>query len=117
MKVEIYSKITTYNLLINIKVSSSPIDLGDIYRLVKSVDNIFSIDKISLSSVSKYNIWLSWFSIVYNIDIMHGKLYVDKTDIVAKINEKLSIETYNSSISMYDLLFNVYTNVSPDVYY
>ena len=47
-------------MLINTKVNSSSIDLGDIYRLVKSVDNnTFSIERFSLNSVSNSNVWMS----------------------------------------------------------
>ena len=31
-----------------------------------------------------------------------------------KVNDTLTIQTYNSSISMYDLLLNVYTQVATD---
>ena len=58
------------------------------YRLVKSVDtNTFSIERLSLNSVSNYDIWLSLFAIEYNVDTMHCKLYVDKADIFANLNE------------------------------
>ena len=31
-----------------------------------------------------------------------------------EVNDKLALQTYNSSTSMYDLLFNVYTKVATD---
>ncbi len=88
LKTEVDSKFTTSNLLINTKVNSSSVDLGDIYRLIKSVDNnSFPIERVSLNSVSNSNVWISLFSIDYDVVIMHCKLYVDKTYIFAKINK------------------------------
>ena len=84
----INSKFTTSNLLITTKVNSSSVALGDIYRLVKSVDNnTFSIERFSLNSVSNSNVWLSFFLIEYDVVIMHCKLYVDTTYMFAKLNE------------------------------
>ena len=88
LKTEVDSKFTTSNLLINTKVNSSSVDLGDIYRLIKSVDsNSFPIERVSLNSVSNSNVWISLFSIDYDVVLMHCKLYVDKTYIFAKLNK------------------------------
>ena len=84
-----YNKFTTSDLLIHNKLNSSSVDLGDIYRLVNSVDNTtFSIERFSLNSVSNSMVWMSLFSIEYNVDTMHCKLYVDKTDMFATLKEK-----------------------------
>ena len=81
LKTEIYNRFTTLS-------NSSSADLGNIYRLVKSIDNnTFSIERFSLTSVSNSNAWLSLFSSVYDVDTMHCNLYVDKTDIFVKLNE------------------------------
>ena len=45
---------------------------------------------------------------------MHCKLYVDKIDIVDKLNETLMIVTYNTSIALYAIISEVYTKVATD---
>ena len=60
--------------------NSSSVDLGNIHRLVTYVHkNTLSVERCSLNSVSKSDIWLSLCSIEYNVGTMHCTLYVDKT--------------------------------------
>ena len=55
--------------------------------MVKSVAyNTFSIERFSLNSASNSMVWSSLVSIGYTVDTLHCKLYVDKADIVAKLN-------------------------------
>ena len=83
LKAEIDNRFTTSNLLINTLYNSSSVDLGDVYRLVKSVDNnTFSLAIFSLNSVSNSMVWMLLLSIEYDVDTMHCRLYVDKTQIV-----------------------------------
>ena len=55
--------------------NSSSVDLGGVFQLVKSVGNsTLSSERVSLTSVSNSNAWLSLFSIKYNVDTMHCNL-------------------------------------------
>ena len=55
--------------------NSSSVDLGGVFQLVKSVGNsTLSSERVSLTSVSNSNAWLSLFSINYNVDTMHCNL-------------------------------------------
>ena len=95
--------------------NSSSVDLGGVFQLVKSVGNsTLSSERVSLTSVSNSNAWLSLLSIEYNVETMHCNLWVDRTDMFMKVNDKLTLQTYKSSTAMYDLLFNVYTKVATD---
>ena len=115
LKAEIDNRFTTSNLLINTLYNSSSVDLGDVYRLVKSVDHTtFSIEIFSHSSVSNSMVWMSLFSIEYNVDTVHCNLHVDNTYMFAKLNEELSIANYNESITAYVSISNVYTNTTTD---
>ena len=59
--------------------NSSSVDLVNIHRLVTYVNkNTLAVERCSLNSVSKCDIWLSLCSIEYNVGTMHGTLYVDK---------------------------------------
>ena len=81
----------------------------------KSTDNkTLSIDKCSLNVFSNSNVWVSLFSIVYDVDTMHCKLYVDKTCMFDKINGNLPIDNYNASVLSYELISNVYTTIATD---
>ena len=79
---------------------ASSVDLGSISRLVKSTDTkTCSIERYSLNVISNSNVWMSLFSIVYDVDSMHCRLIVDKTDMVDKINNKLDDITGNASMA------------------
>ena len=55
----------------------------------KSTDHkTLYIDRCSLNVVSNANVWMSLFSIVYDVDTMHCKLYVDDTDMFDRLIEK-----------------------------
>ena len=89
LKTEIDNNFTTSNSLINTTVNLSSVDLEGVFRLVKSVDNTtFSIERLSLNSASNSMVWSSLLSIEYNVDTMHCRFYVYKTDICAKLNVK-----------------------------
>ena len=80
LKTELDSRLLTSNLLITTLSNSSSVDLGSILRLVKSENNnTFSSERLSLNSASNSMVWMSLFSIKYNADTMHCKLYVDET--------------------------------------
>ena len=81
LKTEILNTFTTSNLLVHTKVKLSSADVEDVVRLVGSVDNnTFSIEQLSRTSVSDSMFWSSLVSIEYNVDTMHCKFDVDKTD-------------------------------------
>ena len=81
LKTEIINTFTTSNLLVHTKVKLSSADVEDVVRLVGSVDNnTFSIERFSRTSVSDSMFWSSLVSIEYNVDTMHCKFDVDKTD-------------------------------------
>ena len=94
LKTDIDTKFPTSNLLTHAKANSSSIELGDSYRVTKSVDNnTFSVEPYSLNSASNYNVWLSLVSVEYNDDTMLCNLDVDKTDMLIKINELSTIHS------------------------
>ena len=65
--------------------------------MTKSADNnTFAIDRYSLSLVTNTMVWMSLFSIVYNVDSMHCRSIDDKTDIFDMVNGKLNNTTGNA---------------------
>ena len=79
----------------------SSVDLGGIFRLSKSSDNnTFSIDRYSLSQVNNAMAWMSLYSIVYDVNIMHCRLILDKTDMFDMVNNKLNNTTGNASMAI-----------------